>query len=90
MPITFKILRSANATSDEFHQAFHCAVTSIESILFDYDFNVTAYLPEIRISPVLAAGQSVSPTELARLIKGAFVDAEGMLYPEFAQVRKGT
>lgn len=89
MPHALRILKSSGATSAEFHQAFHCAVSSIESVLFDNEFNVTASLPEVHITPTAEAAYSISSAELARLVEVAFVDGDGLLYPEFAGVRNG-
>ena len=82
--ITIVVIKNVNISDEEFESAFNCAVTSVESTLYDYEVEVAVELPNIYISAKTDIERM--PFSLKRckeIIKGAFVDAAGRRYPEF-------
>ena len=60
--------------------AFNCAITSIESILYDYDVKVIANKPDITI---FQNNKNKTNPISPELILLAFIDAYGKYYDEF-------
>lgn len=87
MQYCFELVRSTSTDSDKYQSAFHCAVESVESILYDKPFTVVASMPLISISPCDSSDDFIMSSDVNDLVKAAFVDYDGVVYPEFAIVR---
>ncbi|TMP86885.1 hypothetical protein CWC05_10430 [Pseudoalteromonas ruthenica] len=77
-----------DTVEEKFESAVSCAKTSIESILLDYPVLVGQDSSTITIIPLDGTSMPFTLPECAQLIKGAFLDANGHIYPEFTLVKK--
>lgn len=87
MQYDFQVISSTTVECEDYQSAFHCAVESIMSILYDHPYTVEHSAPTISVSPSELAGEVVSLSEMKKLVSGAFVDSDGRMYPQFAGVR---
>ena len=88
MQYCYEVIRNVDISDEEFEGAFNCAVTSVESILSDYEVEVAIELPNIYISP--RTDIEKMPFSIKRcneIIEGAFVDSAGRTYPEFNLIK---
>lgn len=88
MQYDFEPVSSTSKECEKYQSAFHCAVESVESILHDQPFGVAAVLPVISISPYDCSGEVISMADISKLIQGAFVNSDGVLYSQFACIRR--
>ena len=66
--------------------AFNCSVQAVESLIDDLGYSVKADLPSIVISSNEDSASPITLSECKSHIKGAFVDSDHYLYPEFSIV----
>lgn len=84
----YEVLRNHDFSEDDFESAFNCAITSVASILYDFEVKVAAELPNIYISAREHIGKMPFPiNQCNEVIKAAFIDATGKMYPEFRLIK---
>lgn len=87
MQYDFELVSSTSAECADYQSAFHCAVSAVESIFYDLPFTVVASIPVISVIPNDVCKDSMSFPEIKGLAQGAFVDSDGVLYPQFKVVK---
>lgn len=91
MVLKITAVMAQGVSQDRFQNALDCAAQSIKSLLYDYDVLVTVVGPCICVSSSSAEVGRGLPrlvSECVELTKYPFMDADGMLYPEFASLMK--
>ena len=78
----YELIKSSEVTTQEFESAFYCAITSIESVLYDQSVNIETDIPYILITQD-DVRNSLSVPKFKDLLKGCFTDSNGNLYDEF-------
>lgn len=87
MRYCYEIIKKEGVSNEKYESAFYCSVTSVESVLSDYEIEVTVDIPYIYVQP--ASDTNLLPFTLKQandLVKGAFIDSDGMLFPEFKKI----
>lgn len=87
MQYNFQLVSATSVDCEKYQSAFHCAVVSVKSILYDYPYTVEFSVPIISVSPFEPTEGSMALSEMKDLVVGAFVDAGGSLYPEFSCIK---
>ena len=91
MKYRFTVIKSKESNEDDFESALYCSVQSVNNILNDYDVVVSVQIPNIYVSLLDESTEAKFPfslDECGSFIKGAFTDASGRLYPQFALIEK--
>lgn len=77
----FKIHKNDAITSEDFTSAVCCAKDSIESILCDFNVEITVEGDFIKIKT-----DDITAKDCKEKIKGCFRDSDGSMYSEFLRI----
>ena len=84
MKYRYEIIKNEEVSDEEYKNAFHCSVASIESVLHDYNVVVTTDLPSIYISQNENSDEMPFMLQQCNdLIKSSFINDAGNLFEEF-------
>ena len=84
MKYRYEIIKNDEVSDEEYENAFRCSVASVESILYDYNVDVTTDLASIYISQNKNSDEMPFLLQQCNdLIKDSFINAAGNLVEEF-------
>jgi hypothetical protein len=86
MTYKYELIKSNEVTTEEFESAFNCAITSIESVLYEQNVKIESEIPYILITQD-NEGESFSLPKCKELLKGCFTDSSGNIYDEFQIIK---
>lgn len=83
MQYDFELVTSTSAECADYQSAFHRALSAEESIFCDLPFTIVDSIPLISVIPNDVCNDLMSFPEITDLGRGAFVDSDGVICPQF-------